>query len=58
MDYIRLGSWCLFCQLSESLLNKKKKMNHLREMVYFGIPYETDNTKEDERLEFGGEQRF
>jgi hypothetical protein len=24
MNYIRLGSWSVFCQLSESLLNKIK----------------------------------
>ena len=27
-------------------------------MVYFGIPYEVDNTKEDKRLEFGGSKGF
>lgn len=27
-------------------------------MVYFGIAYEVDNTKEDKRLEFGGSKGF
>lgn len=37
---------------------QEKKKNHLREMVYFGIPYEIENTKEDKRFEFGRKQRL